>query len=37
MGSDRTDLNPESRSKFLILEHDSTIRRFRLIASFSSA
>src|ERR1700721_4171002 len=35
MGSDRTDLNPESRSTLLILEHDSAVRRFRLTPSCS--
>src|ERR1700723_4631150 len=36
MGSDRTDLNPESRSTLLLLEHDSAVRRFRLTPSCSN-
>ena len=33
MGSDRSDLNPESGSTLLTLKHDSAIRRFCLIPS----
>src|ERR1700758_5418943 len=33
MGLDRSDLNPESGSTLLTLKRDSTIRRFRLLAS----
>src|SRR5476651_1912939 len=36
MGSDRSDLNSESGSTCLILEHDSAVRRFRLTPSCSS-
>src|SRR5277367_4806253 len=36
MGSGRSDLNPESSSTLLNLEHDSAVMRFRLTPSCSS-